>query len=140
MEGPLGVITKIPGTATNGVILNSCIPVMIIAMAWIFFRERLSALQLVGVAVSLCGVLAILSFAIGMVLLVRYAASPAAAARFTAMAFLVSYTVASLGPTTMGALRDLSGAYSTIWLVLAGLMVVQIGAALVLHPARAPVR
>lgn len=48
-------------TATNGVILNSCIPVMIIAMAWIFFRERLSALQLAGVGVSLCGVLAILS-------------------------------------------------------------------------------
>lgn len=49
------------------------------------------------------------SFAIGLVLLVRYAVSPAAAARFTAMAFLVSYTVASMGPTTMGAVRDLSG-------------------------------
>lgn len=48
-------------TATNGVILNSCIPVMIIAMAWLFFRERLRPLQLAGVAVSLCGVLAILS-------------------------------------------------------------------------------
>jgi drug/metabolite transporter (DMT)-like permease len=48
-------------TATNGVILNSFIPVMIIAMAWIFFRERLGPLQLAGVAVSLCGVLAILS-------------------------------------------------------------------------------
>jgi drug/metabolite transporter (DMT)-like permease len=48
-------------TATNGVILNSCIPVMIIAMAWIFFRERLAPLQLAGVAISLCGVLAILS-------------------------------------------------------------------------------
>ncbi len=48
-------------TATNGVILNSCIPVMIIAMAWIFFGERLQALQLAGVAVSLCGVVAILS-------------------------------------------------------------------------------
>lgn len=48
-------------TATNGVILNSFIPVMIIAMAWIFFRERLAPLQLAGVAVSLSGVLAILS-------------------------------------------------------------------------------
>ena len=48
-------------TATNGVILNSFIPVMIIAMAWIFFRERLAPLQLAGVAISLCGVLAILS-------------------------------------------------------------------------------
>ena len=29
-------------TATNGVILNSFIPVMIVAMSWIFLRERLS--------------------------------------------------------------------------------------------------
>jgi cyanate permease len=80
------------------------------------------------------------SFAIGMVLLVRYAVSPAAAARFTAMAFLASYTVASLGPTTMGAVRDVSGGYATIWLVLAVLMLVQVGAALLLNPARDPVR
>ena len=48
-------------TATNGVILNSFIPVMIIAMAWAFFGERLSRAQLAGVAISLSGVLAILS-------------------------------------------------------------------------------
>lgn len=80
------------------------------------------------------------SFAIGLVLLVRYAVSPAAAARFTAMAFLLSYTVASMGPTTMGAVRDLTGDYSTIWLVLACLMFVQLAAALALSPHRAPVR
>ena len=48
-------------TATNGVILNSFIPVMIIALSWVILRERLLPLQLVGVAVSLAGVLAILS-------------------------------------------------------------------------------
>ena len=80
------------------------------------------------------------AFAIGLVLLVRYAVSAAAAARFTAMAFLVSYTVASMGPTTMGAVRDLTGSYSAIWLVLACLMFVQLGAALTLKPGRAPVR
>ncbi|MFW5474296.1 MFS transporter [Knoellia sp. CPCC 206450] len=80
------------------------------------------------------------SFAIGLVLLVRYAGSPAAAARFTAMAFLVSYTVASMGPTTMGAVRDLSGDYSSIWLVLAVLMLAQLGLALLLRPSRPPVR
>jgi drug/metabolite transporter (DMT)-like permease len=48
-------------TAINGVMLNSFIPVMIIALSWIFLRQRLSALQLAGVAVSLCGVLALLS-------------------------------------------------------------------------------
>jgi drug/metabolite transporter (DMT)-like permease len=48
-------------TVTNGVILNSFIPVMIVALSWIFLRERLAPLQIVGVIVSLAGVLTILS-------------------------------------------------------------------------------
>jgi len=48
-------------TATNGVILNSFIPVMIVTLSWVFLRERLSAVQALGVAISLAGVLAILS-------------------------------------------------------------------------------
>ena len=48
-------------TATNGVILNSFVPVMIIAMSWLFLGERLSGLQLGGVLVSLAGVLTILT-------------------------------------------------------------------------------
>jgi drug/metabolite transporter (DMT)-like permease len=48
-------------TATNGVILNSFIPVMIVAFSWLFLRERLSGVQLAGVAISLCGVLTIIS-------------------------------------------------------------------------------
>jgi drug/metabolite transporter (DMT)-like permease len=48
-------------TAINGVMLNSFIPVMIIALSWIFLRQRLSPLQLAGVVVSLCGVLVLLS-------------------------------------------------------------------------------
>jgi len=48
-------------TATNGVILNSFIPVMIVLISWVFLRERLTPLQVAGVAVSLSGVLTILS-------------------------------------------------------------------------------
>jgi drug/metabolite transporter (DMT)-like permease len=48
-------------TATNGVILNSFIPVMIVALSRVFLRERLTPLQLFGVGVSLAGVLTILS-------------------------------------------------------------------------------
>ena len=48
-------------TATNGVILNSFIPVMIITISWIFLRERLTPAQVAGVMVSLAGVLTILS-------------------------------------------------------------------------------
>lgn len=47
-------------TATNGVLLNSCIPVMIIALSWLFLNQRLSHVQLAGVMVSLAGVLTIL--------------------------------------------------------------------------------
>lgn len=43
-------------TATNGVILNSFIPVMIVTLSWVFLRERLTPLQLAGVLVSLAGV------------------------------------------------------------------------------------
>jgi drug/metabolite transporter (DMT)-like permease len=48
-------------TATNGVILNSFIPVMIVSLSWLFLRERLTPWQLAGVAISLGGVLAILT-------------------------------------------------------------------------------
>jgi drug/metabolite transporter (DMT)-like permease len=48
-------------TAMNGVILNSFIPVMIIALSWVFLRQRLASWQLAGVIVSLFGVLTIIS-------------------------------------------------------------------------------
>ena len=48
-------------TAMNGVILNSFIPVMIIALSWVVLHQRLAPVQLMGVAVSLTGVLSILS-------------------------------------------------------------------------------
>jgi drug/metabolite transporter (DMT)-like permease len=48
-------------TAMNGVILNSFIPVMIVAFSWLFLRERLTPMQLAGVGVSLAGVLSVLS-------------------------------------------------------------------------------
>ncbi|HEX6136324.1 MAG TPA: DMT family transporter [Casimicrobiaceae bacterium] len=48
-------------TAVNGVILNSFIPVMIVTLSWALLRERLAPLQLAGIAVSLGGVLTILS-------------------------------------------------------------------------------
>jgi drug/metabolite transporter (DMT)-like permease len=48
-------------TATNGVLLNSVIPVMIVALSFVFLRERLSMRQALGIAISLGGVLTILS-------------------------------------------------------------------------------
>ena len=48
-------------TAINGVMLNSAIPVMIILLGGLFFKQRVSAKQILGVLVSLLGVLAILT-------------------------------------------------------------------------------
>lgn len=48
-------------TATNGVLLNAAMPILIIMLSAIFLRERLSELQYVGVFISLIGVLIIIS-------------------------------------------------------------------------------
>jgi len=48
-------------TATNGTLLNSVIPVLIIPIAWILLHEKARARQSIGVAVSLLGVLVIVS-------------------------------------------------------------------------------
>ncbi|MBL8523196.1 MAG: DMT family transporter [Betaproteobacteria bacterium] len=47
-------------TATNGVMLNSAIPVLIVLLGVLFFRQRVVATQVIGVAISLTGVLAIM--------------------------------------------------------------------------------
>ena len=46
-------------TATNGVILNSSIPIMIILLGWLVYRETITRVQALGVAISLVGILAI---------------------------------------------------------------------------------
>jgi len=48
-------------TATNGVSLNSAIPILIILLGWLIYRETITRLQMVGVAVSLAGILVIIS-------------------------------------------------------------------------------
>ena len=45
-------------TATNGVILNSSVPVMIIVLAWAVYRETITRVQALGVGISLVGILA----------------------------------------------------------------------------------
>jgi drug/metabolite transporter (DMT)-like permease len=48
-------------TATNGVILNSSIPILIILLGWVLYRETITRIQMLGVVVSLAGILAIIS-------------------------------------------------------------------------------
>jgi CP family cyanate transporter-like MFS transporter len=65
-------------------------------------------------------------FSLAMVLLVDYAADPAASSRLTAMAFLVSYTAAAAAPVLVGALRDATGGFAAPFGLLAVLAVVEL--------------
>lgn len=46
-------------TATNGLLLNSVIPIMVIALSWLFLGLRLTLVQRLGVFLSLIGVVGI---------------------------------------------------------------------------------
>jgi drug/metabolite transporter (DMT)-like permease len=46
-------------TATNALLLNSAIPVLIVLIGWLFLRQRVTALQAAGIAMSMAGVSAI---------------------------------------------------------------------------------
>lgn len=48
-------------TAINAVLVNSCIPVIIVVISWIIYHEQLNLRQLVGVLISLSGVLLIIA-------------------------------------------------------------------------------
>lgn len=74
------------------------------------------------------------SFALGMVLMVDYAGTPHASARLAGFAFLFSYTIASLGPAAMGAVRDATGGFTAVWMTLTLLMIGQLGFSVLLRP------
>ena len=57
-------------------------------------------------------------FALGLVMLVDYAPSPAASARLSALVFLVSYSIASLGPLVFGAVHDATDGFTAPYALL----------------------
>jgi CP family cyanate transporter-like MFS transporter len=75
------------------------------------------------------------AFSLALVLLVDYAETPGGSGRLAAMTFCVSYTIASLGPTVMGALRDLTGDFQGIWTLMAVLTLVQVALAMQMKPS-----
>ena len=79
------------------------------------------------------------AFSLGLVLLVRYARTPGASARLSGMGFLVCYSLASIGPLAMGALRDRLGTLTLTWLILGLIGIVQCLVALRLRPGLAKV-
>jgi CP family cyanate transporter-like MFS transporter len=73
-------------------------------------------------------------FSLAMVLLVDYAAHPAASSRLTAMVFLVSYTAAAGAPVLVGALRDATDGFTVPFALLAVLAVAELALATRLGP------
>lgn len=59
------------------------------------------------------------TFALGLVLLSEYSADAVAAARLTAMAFFVSYTLAALGPLLTGVILQLWDSWPLVYGFLA---------------------
>jgi MFS transporter, CP family, cyanate transporter len=98
-----------------------------------------AATAMVWAAVCVLGLGQGAAFSLALVLLVDYAETPAGSGRLTAMAFFFSYTIASFGPTVMGALRDLTGGFQAIWLVMAFLTLVQGALAMQMGPGLAKV-
>lgn len=47
--------------AINGLLLNSFIPIVIVALAWVFQGKRLGGTEALGIAASLCGVVSIVA-------------------------------------------------------------------------------
>lgn len=74
------------------------------------------------------------AFALALVLLLRYAATPLASGGLSAMGFLVGYTVAAFGPVSMGAVRDATGGFHAVWLVLGLICLGQLGVCVALRP------
>jgi drug/metabolite transporter (DMT)-like permease len=79
-------------TATNGVILNSSIPVMIIIIGWLVYRDTITRLQALGVVISMGGVLAILTHGdVGV--LAHFMLNKGDVIVFLGMIFWAAYTV-----------------------------------------------
>ncbi len=74
------------------------------------------------------------AFSLALVLLVRYARTPEASGRLTGMAFLISYGIASIGPLSMGLVRDMTGSLALVWGILGVIGVVQTFVVLRMRP------
>lgn len=92
--------------------------------------------ELAWVAVTLFGLGLGGGFALGLVLLVDATTGRGEAARLSAMVFLLSYSFAATGPLVLGALRDLTGGYTTGFWLLVVVGVVHLAVVPFLRPGR----
>jgi drug/metabolite transporter (DMT)-like permease len=92
-------------TATNGVILNSSIPVMIIVLGWLVYRDTITRLQALGVGIS---ILAIISRG-DLRILAELSPNKGDVIILTGMVFWAAYTVfLRMKPAEIGGLAMLA--------------------------------
>jgi CP family cyanate transporter-like MFS transporter len=77
------------------------------------------------------------AFALGLVLLVDFGGSPSASARLSGLGFFVAYSLASVGPVVLGAIRDATGSFTLPFALLGLAMAGQIAVIGWLSPQRA---
>ena len=86
----------------------------VVGLVWLLAAPSSAPYAIVG----LLGLGLGAGFTLGLVLLVDYAPDPAASARLSAMAFLVSYVLSAFGPLISGALRDATGGFTAMLVML----------------------
>ncbi len=94
----------------------TAVGLLVIAFAPTFLTWPVIALNAIGLGGA---------FALGVVLLSEYAASPDSSATLTALAFSIAYTLGALGPVLFGALIGATRSWPLVFSILAALSVVQ---------------
>ncbi|MFE5328661.1 CynX/NimT family MFS transporter [Embleya sp. NPDC056575] len=77
------------------------------------------------------------AFPLMLVMLVRFAPSPAAAGRLSAMTFLIGYPIAAALQIVFGTIHDLTGDYTAVFVVLFAMTLVELAVSLGLDPKHA---
>ena len=121
MLPPLADRLKYRRTLFVVVVLITTVALLLIGLA----PEFMTVLALVIGGIGLGG-----TFALGLVLLSEYAENAAGAARLTAMAFFVSYSLAALGPLLTGVLLQVWDSWPLVYGFLAVVSLGQVIAAL----------
>ncbi|MYS79472.1 CynX/NimT family MFS transporter [Embleya scabrispora] len=77
------------------------------------------------------------AFPLMLVMLVRFAPSPAAAGRLSAMTFLIGYPIAAVLQIVFGTIHDATGEYTAVFGVLFAMTLVELAVCLGLNPKHA---
>jgi len=90
-----------------------------------------------GFTIGLLGLTLGGTFPLMLVMLVRFAPSPAAAGKLSAMTFLISYPIAAVLQIVFGAIHDATDSYTTVFTILFAMTLVEFAMSFLLNPRHA---